>query len=93
MFRTGSNGFDGEAYCDKLIVAFQEERELAKSLGWSDLFRQPDLRRLLIATGVQSLQQAQGSSYMTNYIVSFLIGVGVVNYFPIVMALYCLYCE
>jgi len=30
---------------------------------------------------------------MTNYIVSFLIGVGVVNYFPIVMALYCLYCE
>jgi SP family sugar:H+ symporter-like MFS transporter len=40
---------------------------------------------------MQALQQAQGSSYMTTYIVSFLIGTGVTNFFPIVMALYCLY--
>lgn len=50
-----------------------------------------DLRRLLIAVGVQSLQQAQGSSYMNSYIVSFLTSTGVTNVFPVIMGLYSLY--
>lgn len=75
----------------KLALAFEEEKVLASSTGWADLCRQPDLRRVLIAIGVQSLQQAQGSGYMTTYIFSFLTGTGVTNVFPIIMALYCLY--
>jgi SP family sugar:H+ symporter-like MFS transporter len=91
LFATPTNQFDAVDYCDKLEVAYQEEKSSAESTGWLDLIRQPDLRRLLIAVGVQSLQHAQGSSYMTSYIVSFLIGTGVTNYYPIVMALNCVY--
>ncbi|ORY35328.1 general substrate transporter [Naematelia encephala] len=91
LFKTESNDFDADEYCAKLSLAFEEEKALATATGWKDLLRQPDLRRMLIAIGVQCLQQAQGSSYMTTYIVSFLIGTGVTNYFPIVMALNCLY--
>jgi predicted transcriptional regulator with HTH domain len=36
-------------------------------------------------SGVQCLQQAQGSSYMTNYIVLFLISLGMTNIFQVVM--------
>lgn len=50
-----------------------------------DLTRNPDLRRLLIAVGIQSLQQAQGSSYMNSYVVSFLVGTGVKDVFPVIM--------
>ncbi|WWC62250.1 uncharacterized protein I303_104846 [Kwoniella dejecticola CBS 10117] len=91
LFKTETNGFDAVDYVDKLDAAFHEAKEEAKATGWGDLARQPDLRRVLIAIGIQSLQQAQGSSYMTNYIVSFLVGVGVVNVFPVIMGLYCLY--
>ncbi|WRT68121.1 uncharacterized protein IL334_005096 [Kwoniella shivajii] len=91
LFKSEGNDFDASDYVHKLEIAFQEQREEAQATGWRDLARQPDLRRVLIAMGIQSLQQAQGSSYMTNYIVSFLIGVGVVNYFPVIMGLYCLY--
>ncbi|OCF60811.1 hypothetical protein L486_00451 [Kwoniella mangroviensis CBS 10435] len=91
LFKTETNGFDAADYVHKLDAAFHEAKEEARATGWGDLARQPDLRRVLIAMGIQSLQQAQGSSYMTNYIVSFLIGVGVVNYFPVIMGLYCFY--
>lgn len=36
-------------------------------------------------SGVQCLQQAQGSSYMTNYIVLFLISLGMTDVFSVVM--------
>ncbi|ORY31055.1 general substrate transporter [Naematelia encephala] len=91
LFSTPSNTFNAEEYCYKLKVAYEEEKRASAGTGWLDLMRQPDLRRVLIATGVQSLQHAQGSSYMTSYIVSFLIGIGVKDYFPIVMALNCVY--
>jgi MFS family permease len=45
----------------------------------------------MIAVGIQCLQQAQGSSYMNNYVVSFLQGTGVTNVFPVIMGLYSLY--
>lgn len=91
LFSAPGNGFDASDYISKLAIAFEEEKQIADSIGWGDLFRQPDLRRVLIAIGVQSLQQAQGSGYMTNYIFSFLTGTGITNVFPIIMALYCLY--
>ena len=87
----GTGDFDPEEYCTKLAVAFQEEEQTLKATSWADLLRNPDRRRLLIAVGIQCLQQAQGSSYMNNYVVSFLQGTGVTNVFPVIMGLYSLY--
>lgn len=72
LFFTPGNNFDATDYCNKLAIAYEEERQNSHGTGWVDVFRMPDLRRLLIAVGIQSLQQAQGSSYMNSYIVSFL---------------------
>lgn len=83
--------FDAEDYCAKLKISFDEEKDISQSTGWTDLLGGPNLRRLLIAVGIQCLAQAQGSSYMNNYVVSFLVGAGVTNVFPVIMGLYCLY--
>jgi hypothetical protein len=74
LFATETNGFDAADYCGKLAIAFEEEHSVEKGSGWADVFRMPDLRRMLIAIGIQALQQAQGSSYMNSYVVSFLQG-------------------
>jgi hypothetical protein len=86
-----ANDFDAEEYCNKLALAFEEEKQTQKATSWADLLRNPDRRRMLIAVGIQCLQQAQGSSYMNNYVVSFLQGTGVTNVFPVIMGLYTLY--
>ncbi|KAL7418360.1 hypothetical protein Q5752_006818 [Cryptotrichosporon argae] len=92
LFMSDKIEFDAADYVHKLSLAFEEEKKLAESTGWLDLLKQPDLRRVLLASGVQCLQQAQGSSYMTTYIVSFLISIGhASDYFSIIMALYCVY--
>lgn len=87
----GTAEFDASEYCEKLVASFEEEEQSAKESAWSDLLRNPDRRRLLIAVGIQCLQQAQGSSYMNSYVVSFLQGTGVTNVFPVIMGLYSLY--
>jgi SP family sugar:H+ symporter-like MFS transporter len=87
----GANGFDPEEYCTKLAIAFEEEKQTQSSTSWADLLRNPDRRRLLIAVGIQCLQQAQGSSYMNSYVVSFLQSNGITNVFPVIMGLYSLY--
>ncbi|ORX40002.1 general substrate transporter [Kockovaella imperatae] len=91
LFGSSDPNFDPVEYCQKLLVAFEEDRLNAKQAGWADLLSGPDLRRALIAIGVQCLQQAQGSSYMNNYIVPFLQDTGVKNVFPVIMGLNCLY--
>ena len=55
------------------------------------MFKGGNLRRLLIAVGIQSLQQAQGSSYTTNYIVSFIQSMGVADVFPVIMGVWVAY--
>ena len=45
----------------------------------------------MIAVGIQSLLQAQGSSYITNYYVSFLGNIGVTDVFPWIMGLVLVY--
>lgn len=72
LFATSTNNFQADEYCAKLAAAYEEEKALTATFGWGDLLKQPTLRRLLIAVGIQCLQQAQGSSYMNSYIVSFL---------------------
>ncbi|KAI9638810.1 general substrate transporter [Dioszegia hungarica] len=87
----GSEAANATEYCEKIRAAYEQEQIVAKASSWADLTRGADLRRLLIAVGIQSLQQAQGSSYMNSYIVSFLVGTGVKDVFPVIMGLYCLY--
>ena len=91
LFATATNDFDASEYIQTIELAIESDRADELASTWKDLFRGPDLRRLLIAVGIQSLQQAQGSSYMNNYVVSFLQSTGVTNVFPVIMGLYTLY--
>lgn len=60
-----------------LVRAEEEQRELHKATAWVDCFKGTNLRRTLIGAGVQSLQQAQGSSFILSYAVTFLQALGV----------------
>ncbi|CAG9980926.1 unnamed protein product [Clonostachys byssicola] len=92
IFGTPTNDFNAVEYINAIELAVAEDKELnAASGGWIDLLRSPFLRRLLIAMGMQCLQQAQGSSYMSNYIVSFLQANGVKDVFPAIMGVNALY--
>lgn len=91
LFSTPTNDFDASEYVRMIRLAIETDRHNDDASRWVDIFRGADLRRLLIAVGIQSLQQAQGSSYMNSYIVSFLQSTGVTNVFPVIMGLYTLY--
>ncbi|KAL2695015.1 hypothetical protein AAEP93_007411, partial [Penicillium crustosum] len=85
LFASKRNNFDAQAYVRTIEVAIEEERLSQQSSGWMDLLRGSDLRRLLIAIGVQCLCQAQGSTYILNYVVSFLKSAGIADVFPVIM--------
>ncbi|KXJ89148.1 general substrate transporter [Microdochium bolleyi] len=91
LFSTRTNDFDAADYIAKIQVSIEEDREQQSSTGWADLTHGPDRRRLLIAAGIQCLQQAQGSGYMVNYVVSFLVGAGVKDVFPVLMGVNMVY--
>lgn len=91
LFLTPTNDFDASEYIDEIQLAIELECSNEASASWADLMHGANLRRLLIAVGVQSLQQAEGSSYMNSYIGSFLTSTGVTNVFPVIMGLYSLY--
>ncbi|KAL5116592.1 hypothetical protein ACEQ8H_005470 [Pleosporales sp. CAS-2024a] len=91
LFATPANGFDPNKYIGDIQNAIDSDRNREDASRWIDAVRGPDLRRLLIAVGIQSLQQAQGSAYMNAYVVSFLTSTGVKNVFPVIMGLYTLY--
>ena len=69
---------------NELRAAFELEKSLRKP-SILDVFRGSDRRRTLISVGMMCLQQAQGSAYMTNYIVLFLISLGMSDIFRNVM--------
>lgn len=58
-------------------VAMQEERENHRATSFLDCFRGSNLPRTCIAMGVQCLQQAQGNSFISTYLVIFLGQVGI----------------
>lgn len=91
LFSSPANDFNASKYIAEIQEAIDTEHTREDASRWVDLMSGPDLRRLLIAVGIQSLQQAQGSSYMNSYIVSFLQSTGVTNVFPVIMGLYTLY--
>ncbi|KAM0751341.1 general substrate transporter [Meredithblackwellia eburnea MCA 4105] len=86
----GSDTYSADDDVNELVAAFEHEKAV-RAPALIDVFKGSDLRRTLIAVGIQCLQQAQGSAYMTSYIVLFLISLGMTNFFQIVMILYCVY--
>ncbi|KAL8280303.1 hypothetical protein RQP46_007220 [Phenoliferia psychrophenolica] len=86
----GDPSYSADAEVAELVAAFALEKSI-RPPALLDVFKGSDLRRTLISVGIQCLQQAQGSGYMTSYIVLFLISLGMTNVFQVVMILYCVY--
>lgn len=59
--------------------AIQYEMEAYRATSYFDCFKGTNARRTLVAIGVQCLQQAQGNSFVTTYLVLFLKDLGVSN--------------
>lgn len=60
-----------------LEVAMHEEQLNHRATSYADCFRGSNLHRTCIAMGVQCLQQAQGNSFTSTYLVIFLGQVGI----------------
>ncbi|KAK4233511.1 general substrate transporter [Achaetomium macrosporum] len=91
LFGTPDDGFDGRSYIREIEVPIEVNRANPQSSNWRDAFRGPSLRRLLVAVGIQCFLQAQGSSYIVNYMVPFLNDIGVTYVFPWIVGLSCTY--
>jgi hypothetical protein len=76
------------AEVQEIQAAYMEMRQLHSGTGWAELFRGANLRRTLVAIGLQSLQQAQGVSFVSNYTVTTFLSLGINNVFTIVLILY-----
>lgn len=70
-----------------LILAAEEENKTRFTNGWKDTVRGTNLRRTLIATGMQCFQQAQGSAFMSSYSIIFMQAVGVKDVYEIAVLL------
>ncbi|CAK3868345.1 Major facilitator superfamily domain, general substrate transporter [Lecanosticta acicola] len=68
----------------------EEQRFVLTRTGWIDCFRGPNLRRTLIAVGVQCLQPAQGNSYMTTYSIVLFQAIGITDEYKTLIYLYFL---
>jgi SP family sugar:H+ symporter-like MFS transporter len=76
------------AEVQEIQAAYQEIRSIQNGSGWAELFRGANLRRTLLAIGLQSLQQAQGVSFVSNYTVTTFLSLGIQNVFTIILILY-----
>lgn len=85
-------GVDGDAAVwvevEEIKAAYDEMRAIHAGVGWFELFRGANLRRTLVAVGLQCLQQAQGVSFVANYTLITLIGLGISNPYTVVLILY-----
>ncbi|KAH8678260.1 putative transporter [Xylariales sp. PMI_506] len=75
-----------------LHQAEEQDRALYEGTSWIDVFRGSNLRRTLISSGVQCLQQAQGSGFIVNYSIVFLQSIGITNSYTILIYLYFVNC-
>ncbi|KAI9375892.1 general substrate transporter [Aspergillus egyptiacus] len=68
-----------ETEADLLMLSEKDQQSFHRSNTWLDCFRGTNLRRTAIAAGMQCMQQAQGSGFMSNYQVVFLQSIGVTD--------------
>ena len=64
-----------------MIRGVAEEKRIAKSVGWVDLFRGSDLRRTLLCYGVIGTQAASGSWFIIAYATYFFAIAGITKAF------------
>lgn len=69
-------------------LAMQEEQANHRATSYLDCFKGTNLHRTCIAMGVQCLQQAQGNSFISTYLVIFLQQVGIGDAQLIAIAFY-----
>ncbi|KIW12740.1 hypothetical protein PV08_07926 [Exophiala spinifera] len=89
LFKTKTNNFEAADYVHKIHLSIEQDRANQEATGWMDLARGPNLRRLLIAVGIQCIQQAQGVTYILNYITFYLGYAGITNVFPYIISAFC----
>ncbi|KAF7185541.1 Major facilitator-type transporter ecdD [Pseudocercospora fuligena] len=81
-----------DAVIEKEVVLIGQSVELQRTLhketGYIDCLRGPNLRRTLIATGVQCLQPSMGNSYMTTYSIVLFQAIGVADEYKMLIYLY-----
>lgn len=77
---------------EKEVSLISQSVSLQKSLhqtsSYTECFRGPNLRRTLIALGVQALQPTQGNSYMTTYSIVLFQTIGIGNEYQMLIYLY-----
>ncbi|KAK7027536.1 hypothetical protein VNI00_015170 [Paramarasmius palmivorus] len=72
---------------DEIRAAYEEEKKLTQGVSIGQIFRGTDLRRTLIAIGLQCLQQAQGISFM-NYLTITLLSLGFTNTYELLVVVF-----
>ncbi|KAH8896852.1 putative transporter [Thozetella sp. PMI_491] len=89
--RQGSHTTEEEVSAELNLIdrAMQEEKENHLATTYADCFQGTNLRRTIIAIGVQVLQQAQGNSFTTTYLVIFLQQIGLAQPLLINVAKMC----
>lgn len=83
LIRRGKDGYTPDDDIHILETAYAHERANAHSATWASCFRGQALRRTQIVVGIQCLQQGQGISFMANYLVVFLLQLGVTNVYAL----------
>ncbi|ORY61060.1 general substrate transporter [Leucosporidium creatinivorum] len=86
--RRGKVGYNPQEDLILLEEAAARERELASTVSWAQCFRGTDGFRTFIVAGVQCLQQGQGISFMSNYLVVFFLQLGISNVWMILVVVY-----
>ncbi|ORY25530.1 general substrate transporter [Naematelia encephala] len=76
------------AEIEEIRLGYEHQRSITSSVSWFQLFRGSDLRRTLIAIGMQCLQQGQGISFMNNYLNVTLLALGFANTYELLVILY-----
>ncbi|KAK9235055.1 hypothetical protein V1525DRAFT_435052 [Lipomyces kononenkoae] len=73
------NDYDAESEIGFLEMQLEEQRAHHNATSFVDCFRGSNLHRTITAMGVQILQQAQGVSFVNNYVVVFMQQLGFNN--------------
>ncbi|KAK9428002.1 general substrate transporter [Lipomyces doorenjongii] len=73
------NNYDADSEVYFLQMQLEEQRAHHKATSFVDCFRGSNLHRTSTAMGVQILQQAQGVSFVNNYVVVFMQQLGFKN--------------
>ncbi|KAL8279414.1 hypothetical protein RQP46_008226 [Phenoliferia psychrophenolica] len=88
FLRRGKVNYDPAGDLALLEEACARDRALAGTTSWAHCFKGVNGYRTFIVAGVQCLQQGQGISFMSNYLVVFFIQLGISDVWQILVIVY-----